>query len=274
MKLDDLQEQLTRLGQQPVPAPRSEFAEALLARIQHDHQHSGVVAPVISLTSAHRRNQRMRRVALGALAAASLAAVGVISLNQGDEGTAQVRFEAAASSDRAPAANGKLDLSNADDGHLNVHCDAGGRFVVTFASGPKPYECRAGENIPMQLRGGNLVEPSASTTAVAATKFILRETSLGSRISFEWDAVSNPAVAKFVVKRTIGDAVPTFADTTVALVPAGGPLQWSESADLLPVNTSAVTYKVIGLDASGGAVIQSRPLRIGLVWTGSQAESR
>ena len=50
MNVEDLQEELMQLGRRPVPGPRPEFVETLLARIQLPDE-AARLAPVISLSA-------------------------------------------------------------------------------------------------------------------------------------------------------------------------------------------------------------------------------
>ncbi len=85
--LDDLRDELERLGRRPVPAPRAEFVDDLLARIVGDDATGEVPAPLPLRPAARRRFAQPRAVALVSVAAALLLAVGVVGMLVRDVGT-------------------------------------------------------------------------------------------------------------------------------------------------------------------------------------------
>ena len=77
MNLDELDNELVRMGRQPVPAPRPEFVRSLLDRIELDED---LPTPVPIQMARRDPWARFRMVAVGAVAAALLSAVGLVSV--------------------------------------------------------------------------------------------------------------------------------------------------------------------------------------------------
>jgi hypothetical protein len=176
VNLDELHDELVRMGRRPVPAPRPEFVKSLLERIQLSED-----LPTPEPIQLARRQPwaRLRMVAVGAIAAAALSAVGVFSLlrDSGNRTSTVISASPVKSSESAPRAisvspDGEV---NADDGTYDATCPAGDPKIPTV-SGEVP--CHEGDTLTLYIRdhriealdvsgaGGNeAAQPGVTTTS-------------------------------------------------------------------------------------------------------------
>lgn len=163
--LDDLREELQRLGRRPVPAPRHEFVDGLLVRLVGDADVGSRPAPAPLRPPVRRRFAPIRTVALGSIAAALLLAVGLAGLfargggSDGVPGGSVVDVELSAAgtgADRGATINADGKVTTSDqtpvaDGEVKVVCTRSGQFQT--ASGTS-ISCDAGDTVTIEVLGG------------------------------------------------------------------------------------------------------------------------
>lgn len=159
----DIQEQLTRLGSRPTPAPRPEFVEGLLERLLADD-----VDTDPTVVPFERRGHRLAgKVVWMASAAAALLiavlAVSVIGREQGGEGFALAS---------APGETDGIEVTVDDNGYiaqlpaekadgvLSFTCTEDGRFR---SAGGGLYECAKGKAITVRVKDRSIVEVQGAT---------------------------------------------------------------------------------------------------------------
>jgi hypothetical protein len=160
VNLDELHDELVRMGRRPVPAPRPEFVRSLLDRIQLDED---LPAPLPIELAPRRREPwaRFRMVAIGAVAAALLSVVGLVSVFRDGSGGKELTISA------SPVVNSQVSVPPAkeitvgsdgsvatEDGHYRAACPAEGTKIPT-AQGV--YVCRVGETVLLEIGGQRIL---------------------------------------------------------------------------------------------------------------------
>ena len=182
MNLDELHDELVRMGRRPVPAPRPELVRSLLDRIELDED---LPTPVPIQMARRDPWVRFRMVAVGAIAAALLSAVGLVSVFK-DGGTEDITISAAPVSSlnqpnvpQDPSLAKEITVGNdasvtTEDGRYQALCPGEGTKIPTTKG---VYVCHAGDTVLLVIVGGRIVdagvegvvtsEPPASTTTGA-----------------------------------------------------------------------------------------------------------
>jgi hypothetical protein len=168
MNTNELHEELLRMGRQPVPPPRQEFVEELLARIN-----LGEDLPVPAPIQLVPRQPwiRFRMVAAGAVAAALLAAVGLFSLARENSGTTtgpqnlkplnvSGQQVSATSKNLQVTTDGKVTGDSPPDGRINATCQAEARIKV----GDRIFECQVDQSVTLTIQDGRVVDAFNETT--------------------------------------------------------------------------------------------------------------
>lgn len=218
MNTDELREELQRLGRQPVPAPRRDFVEGLLTRIQLAED-LAVPAPIQLVP--RQPWAKFRMVAAGAVAAALLAAVGLFSLFQAGSPSRGGELAHATSVGAATqpgtlkvTADGRVTLAdNPDasvkDGTYSAECKQDAR-IQTRDSGS--ITCSKGEQINLTVESGQILVAQTSGTTGSSTELAVPTT------------------------------VPTTSTPATSAAPGTGPTSTSPtSAPANPPATAAVT---------------------------------
>lgn len=288
----DLHDQLERLGRRPVPPPRPEFVESLLARIQLTDD-LREPAPVIYMR--RQRWARARVAVAGAAAAVLLGAVGMLALARGGSGSGEGLPVELASVGQTPALNAEVedghlvppenaDFESVPDATYTATCKQGGR--VKFGDGDS-LECQTDDTLELVIEGGAIKkatrvgravveETPAEAPTTAPTTFHLESTStIEGSVDLSWDPV--PGAAGYVVERAFGAGAQALAiaetDATAPEV-AAGTTQVTESFAGLDPSVSKVAYRVFALDEDGEELAASRTVILTLEWVPSTAPTR
>ena len=208
--LDDLRVQLERLGRQPVPLPRQEFADKLLRDLQSGET-TGVLPMPTPLHSRERRRSVPGRIAaLGSIAAVLLLVVGLVSVATGGGSKQQVTFnlEPTSSPSEKPVGGVKLNddgqiLKDVKDGWVLATCEKAGQFKIV---GGDTYTCKQGETMRLLVEGQRIakVEPYNGTLTEVAT------------VSTEVPATPPPQAPATTAPANSSAAVPSTASTVPA----------------------------------------------------------
>lgn len=212
MNLDELENELVRMGRRPVPAPRPEFVRSLLDRIELDED---LPTPVPIQMARRDPWARFRMVAVGAVAAALLSAVGLVSVLRDGGNGKEITISAAPVSLNQPSEPQAKEITvgndasvTTDDGSYRAACPAEGTKIPTTKG---VYVCHAGEVVLLEILGGRIVGAGAEGSATAP------ETSPTTT------ATPGPTVAPPVpvtVPPTPGASVAVVTPTTTAGTPA------------------------------------------------------
>jgi hypothetical protein len=177
--IDDLRDQLERLGRRPVPTPRPEFADELLRRLQVGEATDVLPMPTPIGPRERRKAVPARIVAMGSIAAALLLVIGLIGLTSGGDSKQEMSF----SFDIEPTPIGSTTVDDVKvndsgtilgegvkDGLAIAKCQKGGQFKD--ASG-QVYTCAAGETWEIRIKDRRIIEARRApdeTTQVAAVQ--------------------------------------------------------------------------------------------------------
>ena len=289
----DLHDQLERLGRRPVPPPRPEFVESLLARIQLTDD-LREPAPVIYLRRKTWAGARV--VFAGAAAAVLLGAVGMLALARGgSDPSTKVNVQAAsgtADTVSAEVEDGKLVVSSSEeleDGEHTATCTQGG--VLKYEGGS--LDCDTGDMFILVTAGGKILSatpiPSAvetpaeeTPTTVTTPDLELTSTEQGAGVSLIWSAATATGPTSYVVVRKVGGpedaqppaiAAPTDGEVRQEISQAG-PVTVEESFEDLDPTNDKVAYRVFALDSDGNVVAQSRTLILTLQWEQTTVTTR
>jgi hypothetical protein len=208
----NLRKQLEAFGEAPVPAPRPEFREALLARILEGAR------PAVTTTAGARlaasadetdpvivhlepvdqlaKRRRSRTLAMQAAAAVSIAAaaagvVGVVSLvDDGGVPSAEIPAASASFSGEADVKidrNGRLlrkdeTPANLPDGTSDMSCATGMKFYDVSGD---VYACAAGETVHVDIVDGAIVSSDATPT-VADMELTSQTPEPGEPLEWTW----------------------------------------------------------------------------------------
>jgi hypothetical protein len=179
--IDDLRDQLERLGRRPVPMPRPEFADKLLRDLQSGETSTDVLPMPTPIGSRERRKRvPARLVAMGSIAAALVLVIGLIGLT-GRGGPKQDMSFSFESVDATPIGSNTVDDVKVDergtvlgegvqDGLATAKCQKGGQFKD--AAG-QVYTCAEGETWEIRIKDRRIIEArklQATTTQVAAVQ--------------------------------------------------------------------------------------------------------
>jgi hypothetical protein len=270
MNLDDLRDQLSEAGRRPVPEPRAEFVETLLARMQLQGEvgHAAVI-PLAERSLA----RRLQLPAAAAVAAALLVAFGAVAtLRQPQVSTATL----SAISSETKSLDGTVNkdgtlATETPDGRYEAHCVRGGRVPTTGAA----YECKTGEKVVLDVVGGAVVSitgagPPATAPGDLADSFALTRQTSGRTLTLSWPETAASGAAGYVVLRTssndaeVRPPLPQLPADKVADIALGTP-SYVETFDgnLLP-ETQIATYRVAVVDGRGNVLAISSPLTLRL----------
>jgi hypothetical protein len=286
----DLHEQLERLGRRPVPPPRPEFVESLLARIQLTDDLCEP-APVVYL---RRQNWARARVAFaGAAAAVLLGAVGMLALARGGPDGGQTVTVRPAAAEEGPEFQASIEdgelvdgpAEDVKDGDYWATCTQGGELKY---GDDQSLVCATGETVRVTVkdnrivdvtRGGPTVrgsEPSdEGPTTVTQQSLGLDATELpGGGVELSWSAATGEDVARYVVVRRVpeaSEAKPVIDD------PGHGEVVPLDSADALTTvetfegleGSPRVAYSVFALDDAGEVLSRSKTMIVSLDWAPS-----
>src|SRR4051812_42953357 len=151
------------MGRRPVPAPRPEFVRSLLDRIELDED---LPTPVPIQMARRDPWARFRMVAVGAIAAALLSAVGLVSVFK-DGGSKEITISAAPVSSlnqpnvpQDPSLTKEITVGNdasvtTEDGSYKAACPGEATKIPTTKG---VYVCRAGETVLLVIVGGRVVD--------------------------------------------------------------------------------------------------------------------
>lgn len=281
----DLHDQLERLGRRPVPPPRPEFVESLLARIQLTDD-LREPAPVIYMR--RQRWARARVAVAGAAAAVLLGAVGVLAMARGGSDSEGTGISVGLASNEtglgfnAEVSEGHLENPDSVEfgeltGTYTATCREGGR--VTYGDGAF-IDCQTGDKLILELEDGRIVEAwpgddvadeptvvtqdSSETSTTAQRSFPLEGVSAGGGVELSWAAPPNTEVASYAIERA--EVADPQAPPPSILAPTGAPRQevpasktaaHESFADLQPSVGLRVAYRVFALDRDGKVVAMS-----------------
>lgn len=168
MDTNELHEELLRIGRQPVPPPRQEFVDELLARIKLGDD---LPAPAPIQLVPRQPWIRFRMVAAGAVAAALLAAVGLFSLARENSGSpTPLNLKSADLTLAQPVSETSKNLKITEDGKvtgdppptgdIKATCQAEARIKV----GDKVFACQANDVVRLTIADGQVKEAFNETT--------------------------------------------------------------------------------------------------------------
>ncbi len=282
----DLHDQLERLGRRPVPPPRPEFVETLLARIQLTDDLS-VPSNVVPM---RRQNWAKARFAVvGVAAAVLLGAVGMVALAQDspEAGTSiGVTMAGNTTFDREAEVDGSGQLKAADgvttfpDGDYTATCKEGG--VIAYEGGT--IACRTDEPVVVTIKDGRVFkahnvpqlgvgEQQSPTTEVSISGLDLTWNPVAAGTELSWSATSSSTadtVARYHVLRSpdATGVIGTLDPNTTAVykeLPADAD-SFKDDFSTVAANTPKVTYRVVGFDSDGTLVADSGILTLNLGW--------
>lgn len=275
----DLHDQLERLGRQPVPPPRPEFVESLLARIQLTDD-LREPAPVIYL---RRQSWAKARLAVaGAAAAVLLGAVGMVALARGGEDSGQQVSVSLASGQASEQEidDGRGDYPDVDNGDREATCTEGGK--LEYVGGE--ITCATGEKILLTFKDGHIVDatslpevigeegPGEQGTTTVVPELPLESTKRGEGgVDLSWVAPDLDGVASFVVERAVAaegqDPPPIDTPSAAPSQVLGSTASTTTDSlvDLVPTDAK-VAYRVFALSADGTVLAQSKTVIWGLRW--------
>lgn len=279
MNEHDVHDELERLGRRPVPAPRAEFVETLLARIQLTDD---VVATGTVTSLDSRRRRRARAVLAGAAAAAVLAVVGLVALSSGGGNQSpdvEVALQNGASVSAEVSKGGGIEVSAGSlaDGTYDATCVAGGQ--VQFEGGS--ITCETGDELRLEVvegtvRDARVVRPEVPPPSPQPPLLLgLEPEPFGDEIQLTWQAYEGGDFASYQVLRTLHDGEGEVG--AIAYPPGAGVEVVAEIADArattlrqplsdLPVNTPKVAYRVVALNGAGEVVANTLTVDFELDW--------
>ncbi|MPY93696.1 MAG: hypothetical protein GEV08_11735 [Acidimicrobiia bacterium] len=285
MSEHDLHDQLERLGRRPVPPPRPEFVENLLARIQLTDDLSEP-APVIYL----RRQSwaRVRMAVAGVAAAVLLGAVGMLALARGgsEPGTSlPVEMASGNTSFAATVEDGRLvapedsPYEALQNGTHNATCRQGGRLYLADGG---YVDCDTDDTLELEIVDGRImratkvgpmiVEQPSTETSTAVTQgeeLELESSAQSGGVRLEWTPATGASVEKYIVVSALGEGAPPAPIDA----PTGGPRDRAVSStsllvslDELTPSTDKVAYRVFAVAADGSVLAESGTLTLTLAW--------
>ena len=165
MSYEQLRDQLERAGRRSVPAPREEFVDALLARIQMGDADLPRPVPL----AARSASRRLRLTAVVGMAAALLIVVGAVAtLQSAPSGENDVAAQLAGQTlPGGSSVEGDFLAGNPEDGTHPAVCTRGGRIATADGA----YICQKGERLEVEVADGKIVSvrpEDGSTTSVSA----------------------------------------------------------------------------------------------------------
>jgi hypothetical protein len=224
---DELREELQRLGRQPVPAPRPDFVEGLLTRIQltEDLQ---VPAPIQLVP--RQPWAKFRMVAAGAVAAALLAAVGLFSLFQGgspsrggvlsnSELHSQAVGEVTQTGTLKVSPDGDVSLAEHPDepapaGTYDAQCTADARIKSRDTG---TITCKAGDKVNLTVENGQIISARSVGSSPSSSEVAVPSTEASGSNSASTSAAPGPSATSTSTSPTSAPATPP---ATAAAVPA------------------------------------------------------
>lgn len=276
MNTKDLEEQLERLGRAPAPAPRRQFVEELLTRIQlsAEDEDVDVIVPAPVPLADRRSLMRLRLVTALSMAAALAVAVGLYGLLRDSDGTRRVLTASMTEGSQTVEvlADGTI-VGGTDDGQTRdviATCQSHARIEVAG----QPFECHKNDKIELTIEGGKVVEAKLvpiPEVQVAMAPTTTPTTAPGSSPALVPVPGSNPPGDPLTTTTTALSVAPTTnaappgvaPQTTTTQAPqAPAPSQLNPSGAGTPVPPSA-TFKLTHA-AGGGSLSLSWP-----AWTGS-----
>lgn len=264
--------QLEALGATQPPAPRPEFADALLNRLLEARGFAGTPASspaeavgwtatsgavgdnVVPLAPRRRSKAVAARVAAAAsIAAVSAGVLGVYNMVDSGGPTAQVNSIAAASdlksTDVTISAQGLLLTGSGapaevGDGPAEMSCSSDMSFFDTSGNA---YQCEQGSTIEVTIRNGAIVAASIPTTIPKPATMTLNPPEIaGDRanlpLQWTWERYDGPRFGLYRLVRTFEDDTATsptpevvaeFTDVAATAVTEAAPLERIASYQLL-----------------------------------------
>ncbi|MEA3215091.1 MAG: hypothetical protein QOJ19_1247 [Acidimicrobiia bacterium] len=231
MDTNELHEELLRMGRRPVPAPRQEFVEDLLARIKVAED---LPMPAPIQLVPRQPWARFRMVAAGAVAAALLAAVGLFSLAKEHSGNSTQLNLQPLSGQQVSDTTKSLEVSSDGKvtgsetaGEVDATCKADARIKLQ----DRVFECKAGQKVRLTIADGRVIDavnldtgqgpqalPAAKDTAAPTTQPPTTTTTSQPNTTVPADTPAGQATASAVI-------VPSSTTTTTEPTPtqlAGG----------------------------------------------------
>jgi hypothetical protein len=223
VNLDELHDELVRMGRRPVPAPRPEFVRSLLDRIELDED---LPTPVPIQMARRDPWARFRMVAVGAVAAAMLTAVGLVSVFRQGDGKAITISAARVSETRSEAPPKEIKVGDdasvtTEDGSYTAECPSEGAKIPTTKG---VYVCHLGETVLIVILGGHITEASvdgaAASDAPASTTTVAPGPSVTTSPSTTVTTTRGPSAS--VVTTTTKPGTPSTTSTSAATPPPVG----------------------------------------------------
>lgn len=287
MSYEELRDRLEQAGRRPVPAPRKEFVDSLLARIELGDE---IDLPRPVPLAARRATRRLRLTAVVGMAAAMLAVVGVLATlrSPGQDTIDQggVRAELAGDSQSLPAGvsdDGAFipqDGSNLpDDGVYRAICTRGGRIPAA----ERAYFCTTNQRILVEVADGKIVsvQPQDGDAAESTPeRFELTYSQDGDSVTVNWEATAQDDATNYVVLRSAATGAqpepvdPAYPGDTVTELSLDETSFNEVFEDVLPTGTPAVAYRVAVVDGGGTVLAMSGKVTVTLSWTSTSTAGR
>jgi hypothetical protein len=294
--IDDLRDQLERLGRRPVPMPRPEFADKLLRDLQSGETSTDVLPMPTPIGSRERRKRvPARLVAMGSIAAALVLVIGLIGLTTGGS-TEEPTFgfeggSTLAGSTRVenvtPKDKGWLG-EGVKDGLALVTCRKGGQFTIADGT---VHTCQEGQVLQVEVRNQRIVsvgEPPAissvevaSSATEAPTTTEAPSTSLPTTATTRSTATTTPSTAGPTESTTTTTKPPPSSGPTTATTADPGKVVLAFEAERGDKQVRFSWNQYTGADFGRYVMVRSSGLTIGFppanedeeIWSSDDASS-
>lgn len=237
MDTNELHEELLRMGRRPVPAPRQEFVEDLLARIKLAED---LPLPAPMQLVPRQPWARFRMVAAGAVAAALLAAVGLFSLAKEHSNTpTQLNLTQPMTLDGQPVSETSKALEVSSDGKVTGPQPAGPieatcKEAASIKLQDNVFECKAGEQVQLTVENGRVVEALNKVT--------------------QQHVVAGPAPAQTALAPTSTQpTTPTTTSQPNTTVPADTPVGQAKASVVTTPSSTTTTTQPMPTQITGGS---------------------